>query len=127
MNDKWITIKGRKMLPISLFFELSIYQFSSDMYDKSIWFSNAYTSMTRIIKAFLVKYEKGETVIPDDWESYINMCGLSLPKERRLPEAIEEMFDEMEKKLFSDFSPVLDKAVKRSIEDFLNQNARHSE
>ena len=121
MNYRWITIKGRKMLPLSLFYVLGLHQYGSAVCTRGLRFFNEYASMTRIIKEFIGQYNDGKTVISDKWESYINMCGLSLPKERKLPEAIVEMFDEMEKKLRFDFSPFLDEAVEYSIEKLIKQ------
>lgn len=115
MDEKWITIKCRKVLPLELFFALKSYVFSEDLYVSSIEFGNAYSSMSSIIAYFASVYRKGETEIPEHFESYINRCGLSMPKERRLPEALEEMFAEMEKELHFDFSAVLDRAVEESM------------
>ena len=112
------TLKGRKVLPLPLASALTYYQYNNDVYMRGDSFFEAYGKMARILEELLSDYEDGVTTLIDDGlEPFVNRGGLSLPRERRLPEAFEEMIGEMEAKLHLDLSSVLDKAVERSAEE----------
>ena len=118
MDEKWFTLKDRKVLPRPLASALTYYQYNNDVYMRGDRFFEAYGKMARILEELLSDYEDEVTTLIDDGlESFINRGGLSLPQERRLPEAFEELIGEMEAKLHLDLSSVLDKAVERSAEE----------
>lgn len=117
MDEKWFTVKGRKVLPRPLAAVLTYYQYNNDVYMRGDRFFETYGKMARTLEELLSDYEDGETTLTDDLESFVNRGGLSLPQKRRLPEAFEEMIGEMEAKLHLDLSSVLDKAVERSAEE----------
>lgn len=113
MERRMITIRGRILYPESFISTLDVFPFSLDgcRADKR----DEYFNMRRLIQIMADNYSEGLDEIGPDNESLFETYSYPLPKERKLPQAFEEIFSTMERKLGIDLTPELDRCVKYSM------------
>ena len=112
--DKWITIKGRKLLCTEFMYILDDGRYCQTVTRIGSKGQTKYNTMICAIQELTMKYINGEDSIEDESEDFFKGYLMDMPKERKLPEALEELVTQLESKLFINLSELWDLCVVRS-------------
>ncbi len=113
MRD-WIVINGRRVIWEDFVGILDYYRYKSIIRGKGREVRNQYNYMIYVIQELACDYHEGSDYVLDNEEDFIRRHYMRMPKERRLPEALEELFNQMQARLRIDLSELLDECVENS-------------
>lgn len=113
MRD-WIVINGRRVIWEDFVGILDYYRYKSIIRERGHDIRNQYNYMLYVLQELACDYHEGSDYIFDHMEDFITRHYMRMPKERRLPEALEELFNQMQKRLHIDLSGMLDECVQNS-------------
>ena len=117
MRD-WITINGRKLIWEDFIGILDYYRYKSVIRGKGRDVRNQYNYMIYVLQELAYDYHEGSDYILDHLEDFITRHYMKMPKERMLPEALEELFNQMQSRLRINLSEMLDECVKNSLKTY---------
>ena len=119
--NEWITIKGRKMLCETF---ITALDWERMMIPNDIQ-RRIYCDAIVVLQCCTDEYSQGESSITYS-DGFIEEHGVSVPKNKTYPQALEEIYYSIEKITRMDFSDMLDKVAKQSLqEDKRNQIERN--
>lgn len=110
MRD-WITINGRRLIWEDFIGILDYYRYKTVIRVKGREVSNRYNYMTYVLQELAYNYHEGSDYVLDHLEDFIKRHYMKMPAERRLPEALEELFNQMQDSLHINLSEMLDECV----------------
>ena len=113
MRD-WIVINGRRVIWEDFIGILDYYRYKGMIRGKGREVRNQYNYMIYVIQELACDYHEGSDYVLDNEEDFIRRHYMRMPKERRLPEALEELFNQMQARLRIDLSEMLDECVENS-------------
>ncbi len=113
MRD-WIVINGRRVIWEDFIGILDYYRYKSIIRGKGRDVRNQYNYMIYVIQELACDYHEGSDYVLDNEEDFIRRHYMRMPRERRLPEALEELFNQMQTRLRIDLSELLDECVENS-------------
>ena len=113
MRD-WIVINGRRVIWEDFIGILDYYRYKGMIRGKGREVRNQYNYMIYVIQELACDYHEGSDYVLDNEEDFIRRHYMRMPKERRLPEALEELFNQMQARLRIDLSELLDECVENS-------------
>lgn len=114
MDRQWITIRGRRILCKAFIYTLDRYRYSEAIEQRG---SSVFDNFCRMICALqdaTSEYVNGKDSIEDDSAYAFDLYHIELPTERKLPEALEELLEQIESKLNIDLTDMLDQCMKNS-------------
>lgn len=111
MDRQWICIRGRKLLTTEFIHILDSYRCSFALRMRDDQVCKQYNAMICVLQELTSDYMEGKNHIGDQLSDFFKRCHMELPSERKLPEALEELFGQMESKLNIDFTEILDWCV----------------
>lgn len=111
MDRQWICIRGRKLLTTEFIHILDSYRCSSALSIRGDQVCKQYNAMICVLQELTSDYMEGKNYIGDQLSDFFERCHMELPSERKLPEALEELFEQLESKLKIDFTEILDRCV----------------
>lgn len=113
MDRDWIYIKGKKLLCQSFICCFDSYKVMNCVYQHGGQSTlNRFDSLCYVVKEITNDYLSGKDYISDELKGFFERYGMKLPVERKLPEALEELFEQMQATLHIDLTVLLDLAVK---------------
>ena len=98
MRD-WIVINGRRVIWEDFIGILDYYRYKGMIRGKGREVRNQYNYMIYVIQELACDYHEGSDYVLDNEEDFIRRHYMRMPKERRLPEALEELFNQMQTRL----------------------------
>ena len=119
MDRQWICIKGRRLLCTEFIYILDNYRYCSALRMRGDLVCERYNSMICVLQELVDDYMNGEDDIGDQLLDFFERHYMELPSERKLPEALEELFVQLETKLNVDLTEMLDRCVARTNEAYL--------
>ena len=117
MRD-WIEINGRRLIWEDFIGILDYYRYKSIIRGKGRDVRNQYNYMIYVLQELAYDYHEGSDYVLDHLEDFITRHYMKMPVERRLPEALEELFNQMQTRLHINLSEVLDECVKNSLKTY---------
>ena len=117
MRD-WIVINGRKLIWEDFIGILDYYRYKSIIRGKGRDVRNQYNYMIYVLQELAYDYHEGSDYVLDHLEDFITRHYMKMPMERRLPEALEELFNQMQARLHINLTEVLDECVKNSLKTY---------
>ncbi|MCI9336865.1 MAG: hypothetical protein HFH93_04870 [Lachnospiraceae bacterium] len=129
MRD-WIVINGKRVIWEDFVGILDYYRYKSIIRERSRDVRNQYNYMLYVLQELACDYHEGSDYVLDHMEDFITRHYMKMPKERRLPEALEELFNQMQARLHIDLSEMLDECVQNSqktYQDMQDAQKRESE
>ena len=111
MDRQWICIRKRKLLATEFIHILDSYRCSSALRLRGNQFYELYNDMICVLQELTSDYMEGKNCIGDQLSDFFKRCHMELPSERKLPEALEELFGQLESKLKIDLTEILDRCV----------------
>lgn len=129
MRD-WIVINGRRVIWEDFVGILDYYRYKSIIRERGRDIRNQYNYMLYVLQELACDYHEGSDYILDHMDSFITRHYMKMPKERRLPEALEELFNQMQARLHIDLSGMLDECAQnsqRTYQDMQDAQKRESE
>ena len=119
MKDRnWIEINGRKVIWEDFVGILDYYRYKGLIREKGHNVRNQYNYMIYVLQELASDYHEGGDYVLDHMEDFINRHYMVMPKERRLPQALEELFNQMQTRLHMDLSELLDECVQNSLKTY---------
>lgn len=119
MDRQWICIKGRKLLCTEFIYILDNYRYCSALRVRGDVVCERYNSMIYVLQELTNDYMNGTDNIGDQLLDFFERHYMELPSERKLPEALEELFIQLETKLNVDLTEMLDRCVIHTNEAYL--------
>lgn len=113
MRD-WIVINGRRVIWEDFVGILDYYRYKSIIRERGRDIRNQYNYMLYVLQELACDYHEGCDYVLDHMEDFITRHYMKMPRERRLPEALEELFNQMQTRLHIDLSGMLDECVQNS-------------
>lgn len=113
VKNEWITIKGHTMLCKQLMLSLYYGDFRLKLKQKGQNILNRYCVGSNKMQELLDEYMYGETVIRYG-DDYFYQDGLEVPESKKLPDAIEELFCNLENEINVDLNRILIEAESKS-------------
>lgn len=110
MRD-WITVNGRKLIWEDFISILDSYSYRAVVRAKGRHVCDQYNYMVCALQELTFDYHQGSDCIPERREDFIRRHCLEMPEERRLPEALEELFNQMQEILHVNLSEMLDECA----------------
>jgi hypothetical protein len=127
MRD-WIVINGRRVIWEDFVGILDYYRYKGIIRERSSDVRNQYNYMMYVLQELACDYHEGSDFILDHMEDFITRHYMRMPRERRLPDALEELFNQMQARLHIDLSRMLDECVQNSQKTYQDmQDARKRE
>ncbi len=120
MDRQWICIKGRKLLCTEFISILDDYRYCSALTQCGVKICEQYNTMIYVLQEIANGYLDGQNYIGDQLEDFFGHHNMQMPSERKLPEALEELFAHLESKFNIDFAEMLDKCAARTNETYSN-------
>lgn len=117
MRD-WIVINGRKLIWEDFVGILDYYRYKRIIRGKGRDVRNQYNYMIYVLQELAYDYHEGSDYVLDHLEDFITRHYMKMPVERRLPQALEELFNQMQQRLRIDLSEMLDECLKNSIKTY---------
>lgn len=114
MDRQRITIRGRRILCKAFIYTLDRYRYAEAIERHG---SSVFDNFCRMICALqdaTSEYVNEKDSIEDGLAYAFDLCHMELPTERKLPEALEELLEQIESKLDIDLTDMLDQCVKNS-------------
>lgn len=111
MNRQWICIRGKRLLATEFIHILDSYRCSSALRMRGEQLCKQYNAMICVLQELTSDYMEGKDYIGDQLSDFFERCHMELPSERKLPEALEELFEQLESKLKIDLTEVLNRCV----------------
>lgn len=114
MDRQWITIRWRRILCKAFIYTLDRYRYAEAIERRG---SSVFDNFCRMICALqdaTSEYVNGKASIEDDSAYAFDLYHIELPTERKLPEALEELLEQIESKLNIDLTDMLDQCIKNS-------------
>lgn len=128
MDRQWICIRGRKLLSTEFIHILDSYRCSSALSIRGDQVCKQYNAIICVLQELASDYMEGKNYIGDQLSDFFERCHMELPSERKLPEALEELFGQMESKLKIDLTEILDWCVLCTNEAYVHmQKAQQKE
>lgn len=128
MDRQWICIRGRRLLVTEFIHILDSYRCSSALRMRGDQVCKQYNAMICVLQELTSDYMEGKNYIGDQLSDFFERCHMELPSERKLPEALEELFEQLESKLNIDFTEILDRCVLCTNEAYVHmQEAQQQE
>ena len=119
MDRQWINIKGRKFLCTEFIYILDRYRCCSLLRKCGERICEQYCHMIYVLQELTSDYMEGENYIRNQLADFFKNNYMDMPTERKLPEALEELFCQLESKLDIDFTEMLEQCVLRTKEEYL--------
>lgn len=113
---EWITINGRKMIWEDFIRMLDYYRVRKVIQDRGDLGITRYCQMIHVLQELANDYHDGLDYIGDGLDNFISRNLLKMPVERTLPNALEELFNQMQASMYVDLSKMLDECVEKSQE-----------
>lgn len=117
MGD-WIVINGRRLIWEDFIGILDYYRYKAIIRGKGRDVRNQYNYMIYVLQELAYDYHEGSDYVLDHLEDFITRHYMKMPAERRLPEALEELFNQMQSRLHINLSELLDECVKNSLKTY---------
>lgn len=117
MRD-WIIINGRKLIWEDFIGILDYYRYKAVIRGKGRDVRNQYNYMIYVLQELAYDYHEGSDYVLDHLEDFITRHYMKMPVERKLPEALEELFNQMQRRLHINLSEMLDECVKNSLKTY---------
>ena len=118
MDRQWIDIKGRKLLCTEFIYILDSYRYCAALQRRGNMICERYNYMICVLQEMASDYLEGRDYIGDQLLDFFERHYMDTPSERKMPEALEELFDQLESKLCVDFTEMLDRCEERSRETY---------
>lgn len=119
MDRQWINIKGRKLLCTEFIYILDRYRCCSLLRKCGERIYEQYCHMIYVLQELTSDYMEGENYVRNQLADFFKNNYMDMPTERKLPEALEEIFRQLESKLDIDFTEMLEQCVLRTKEEYL--------
>lgn len=127
MRD-WIVINGRKLIWEDFIGILDYYRYKAVIRAKGRDVRSQYNYMIYVLQELACDYHEGSDYVLDHMEDFITRHYMKMPRERKLPEAIEELFNQMQTRLHLNLSDMLEECVKNSLRTYqLMQDTQKAE
>ncbi len=124
MDRQWIHIKGRKLLCKEFIYSLDGYVLRK----RGDEIRRKCNHMLYVLQVLTDEYLHNENYIEDHWSDFLKEHYMDMPVERKLPEALEVLCEQMESKLNIDLTEMLDRCAVRSNETYMRiQEAQKKE
>lgn len=114
MDRQWITIRGRRILCKAFIYTLDRYRYAEAIERRGSRVFNNFCHMICALQNATSEYLNGKDSIENNLANAFDLYCMELPKERRLPEALEELLEQIESKLDINLTEMLDQCVKNS-------------
>ena len=114
MDRQWMCIRGRTFLSTEFIYILDSYRYCYALRGCGENACKLYNAMICVIQELTGEYLDGNNYIEDQLLSFFEKHYVKFPIERRLPEALEELFEQLESKLNMDFTEILNQCVDRT-------------
>ena len=114
MNREWIYIQGRKLLWREFIDSLNDYRGCEALRKRGTKVCEKYILMAYAIQEVTDDYHRGREWMDDGYELFLNSYGMYLPAERKLPEALNELFRQLQKLLEVDLTELLGACLKNT-------------
>lgn len=111
---EWIKINGRKLIWEDFIGILDYYRYKSVIRRRGRDVRNQYNYMIYVLQELTCDYHEGSDYLLDHRKEFITRHYMKMPSERKLPEALEELFNQMQRRLHIDLSEMLDECVENS-------------
>ena len=111
MDRQWITIRGRRVLCKEFIHTLDSYRYSEAIVRRSSRVFDNFCRMICALQDATSEYINGKDSIEDGLAYAFNLYYMELPTERKLPEALEELLEQIESRLGIDLTEMLEQCV----------------
>lgn len=111
---EWVSIKGRKLLWTEFIYILDDYRHRRIVWEKGQDIRNKYNHMICVLQELTDDYHQGKDYITDQSQDLFERYYMKMPRERRLPEALEELFEQLQTNLGIDLTELLDLCVQKT-------------
>lgn len=111
---EWVSIKGRKLLWTEFIYVLDDYRHRRIVWEKGEDISNKYNHMICVLQELTDDYHQGKDYITDQSQDLFERYYMKMPKERKLPEALDELFEQLQTNLGIDLTELLDLCVQKT-------------
>lgn len=119
MDRQWICMKERKLLCTEFIYILDSYRCCAALQLRGNRICEQYNYMICVLQELTSDYLEGEDYIGEQLSDFFKRHYMEMPLTRKLPEALEELFEQLESKLRVDFTEMLDRCEIRSNEAYL--------
>lgn len=113
MKD-WISINGRTFLAEEFIGILDNYRSRRIIIDRGAIEIQKYCRMIFVLQELTSDYMQGIDFVADELSNFITRNMLKMPNNRMLPNALEELFNQMQENIHIDLSELLDECVEKS-------------
>ena len=113
MKD-WISINGRTFLAEEFIGILDNYRSRRIIIDRGEIEIQKYCRMIFVLQELTSDYMQGVDFVADELSNFITRNMLKMPQNRILPNALEELFNQMQENMHIDLSELLDECVEKS-------------
>lgn len=114
IDRQWICIRERKFLGTEFVDILDSYRYCFKLRMHGENACKRYNVMICVLQELTEDYLEGNNYIEEQLMSFFEQHYMEFPVERRLPAALEELFEQLESKLNIDFTEMLDQCVNLS-------------
>lgn len=111
---EWVSIKGRKLLWTEFIYVLDDYRHRRIVWEKGEDISNKYNHMICVLQELTDDYHQGKDYITDQSQTLFERYYMKMPEERKLPEALDELFEQLQTNLGIDLTELLDLCVRKT-------------
>lgn len=111
---EWVSIKGRKLLWTEFIYVLDDYRHRRIVWEKGEDISNKYNHMICVLQELTDDYHQGKDYITDQSQDLFERYYMKMPEERKLPEALDELFEQLQTNLGIDLTELLDLCVQKT-------------
>lgn len=113
MSRQWINIRGRNLLWKEFIRALDSYRYSQTMKKRGEEIFEKFVDMIYVLQLLTDAYRQGENYIEYD-PDFFETNYMEMPSENKLPDALEELLEQIEVKLNIDLTEMLDQCVLES-------------
>lgn len=114
MDRQWITIRGRRILCKAFIYTLDRYRYAEAIERRGNKVFDNFCRMICALQDATSEYVNGKDSIEDGLVYTFDLYHMELPTERKLPEALEELLEQIESKLDINLTDMLDQCMKNS-------------
>ena len=118
MDRQWITIRGRRVLCKEFIHTLDSYRYSEAIVRRSSRVFDNFCRMICALQDATSEYVNGKDSIEDGLAYAFDLYYMELPTERKLPEALEELLEQIESKLNIDLTEMLDQCASNANKEY---------
>lgn len=114
MDREWIYIQGRKLLWREFIDSLDYYRGCEVLSKKGTKTCEQYIFMAYALQEITDDYHRGRTWMEDGYEVFLKNYGMHLPTERKLPEALDELFSQLQALLGVDLTELPESCAQKT-------------